>query len=197
METGEASITSPVPAADAPTTVNQEDVAAMLEKLGITEDDLDDVVFEEENQSEEVTPWIAIMKIHNDIDFSHFWFFKNMRSAWDLAKEVKIRVVEDNLFVMQFMCLRDWDKVMNGGPWVFRRKSVLMAPYDGFTKPSSIELNTLLMWIQIHDLPDGYKGMVKTLEGKVGEYVSQEPPSTDFVGNFYRVRVRIDVRKQL
>jgi hypothetical protein len=72
-----------------------------------------------------------------------------------------------------------------------------MAPYDGFTKPSSIELNTLLMWIQIHDLPDGYKGLVKTLAGKVGEYVSQEPPSTDFVGNFYRVRVRIDVRKQL
>jgi hypothetical protein len=53
------------------------------------------------------------------------------------------------------------------------------------------------MWIQIHDLPDGYKGMVKTLAGKVGDFVSQEVPSTDFVGNFYRVKVKIDVYKQL
>jgi hypothetical protein len=81
METGEALVISPVPAADAPTTVNQEDVAAMLEKLGITEDDRDDVVFEEDKQSEEVTRWMAIMKVHTDTGFSHFWFFKNMNSC--------------------------------------------------------------------------------------------------------------------
>ncbi|KAM0848823.1 hypothetical protein ACQ4PT_054136 [Festuca glaucescens] len=166
----------------------------MMQKLGMSEEDLDDVVFEEEEkQPDEVTRCMAIAKVHTQTEFSHSWFFKNMRSAWDLAKDVKIRVIEDNLFTLHFACLGDWEKVMDGGPWVFRGKSVLIAPYDGFTKPSTIVLNTVLMWIQIHDLPDGYKGLVKTLAGKVGKYVEQEPPSTDFVGNFYRVCVKIDV----
>jgi hypothetical protein len=54
-----------------------------------------------------------------------------------------------------------------------------MAPYDGFIKPSTIELNTLLIWIQIHDLPVGYKYMIKTLASKVGKYEASEPPSED------------------
>ncbi|KAM0862493.1 hypothetical protein ACQ4PT_045229 [Festuca glaucescens] len=177
---------------------NQDDVAAMLEKLGPKEDNLDDVVFEEEEKHpDEDARWMAVARVHTESEFSHYCFFKNMRYAWDLAKEVKIRVIEDNLFIMKFSCLGDWEKVMDGGPWVFRGKSVLIAPYDGFPKPSTIELNTVLTWIQIHDLPDGFKGMVKSLASKVGEYVVMEPPSTEYVGNFYRVRVRIDVRKQL
>jgi hypothetical protein len=175
-----------------------DDVEGLMVKLGLREEDLDDVVFEEqEGHSEETTRWLAVGKVHTESDFSHFWFFKNMRAAWGLAKDVKIKVIEDNLFVFQFACLGDWEKVMEGGPWVFRGKSVLMAPYDGFTKPSTIKLDTLLMWIQIHDLPVGYKNMVKTLASKVDDFESAEPPSNDYAGNFYRARVRVDVRKQL
>ncbi|KAK1660822.1 hypothetical protein QYE76_048981 [Lolium multiflorum] len=177
---------------------NHEDVEAMMASLGISEEDLEDVVFEEEVEQNQIdNRWMAVGRVHTDTEFSHFWFFKNMRSAWDLAKDVKIRVIDDNRFIFKFSCLGDWEKVMEGGPWVFRGKSVLLAPYDGFTKPSSIELNKVMMWIQIHDLQDGYKSMVKTLASKVGDFVAQEQPSTDMVGNFYRVRVKIDVRKEL
>jgi hypothetical protein len=179
-------------------TTGADDVEALMAKLGLREEDLDDVVFEEEgNQSGEATSWLAVGRVHTNTEFSHFWFFKNMRTAWDLAKDVKIKVFEDNLFMFKFACLGDWEKVMNGGPWVFRGKSVLMAPYDGFIKPSTIELNTLLIWIQIHDLPVGYKYMIKTLASRVGKYEASEPPSEDLAGNFYRVRVRIDVGMQL
>ncbi|KAM0827048.1 hypothetical protein ACQ4PT_068445 [Festuca glaucescens] len=175
-----------------------DDVDGLMARMGLREDELDDVVFEEMPEStKEATRWLAVGKVHTDSTFSHYWFFKNMRSAWDLAKDVKIRVHEDNLFVFQFACLGDWEKVMNGGPWVFRGKSVLLAPYDGFTKPSTIDLNSLLIWIQIHDLPVGYKDLVKSLASKVGEFDTAEPHSTDYTGNFYRARVRLDVRKQL
>jgi hypothetical protein len=176
---------------------NRDDVEAVMQRLGLKEDDLDDVVFQEEEKPEEDIRWMAVARVHTESEFSHYWFLKNMRSAWDLAKDVKVRVIEENLFILKYACLGDWEKVMEGGPWVFRGKSVLIAPYDGFTKPSSIDLNTILMWIQIHDLPDGFKSMVKSLASKVGEYVTMEAPSSDYVGNFYMVRVRIDVRKQL
>jgi hypothetical protein len=82
-ESGEASASKAV--------VNQEDVEAMLAKLGRKEDDLDDVIYEEEvQQPEEDTRWMVVGHVHIEAEFSHFWFFKNMRTVWDLAKEVKI-----------------------------------------------------------------------------------------------------------
>jgi hypothetical protein len=72
-----------------------------------------------------------------------------------------------------------------------------MAVYDGFTKPSEIELNTFKIWIQIHDLPDGYKPMLEALAAKVGKVITVETTLGDFSGNFYRVRIWCDVRKQL
>jgi hypothetical protein len=86
---------------------------------------------------------------------------------------------------------------MEGGPWAFRNKCVIIEEYDGFTKPSTIELQWIKVWIQIHDLPLGYKPLVSKLAGKVGDFVCVEPDSTDHVGNFHRVRINIDVRKPL
>jgi hypothetical protein len=86
---------------------------------------------------------------------------------------------------------------MEGGPWTFRGHPVIMVIYDGFTKPSEIEQNTFKIWIQIHDLPDGFKPMLGALAAKVGEVIASEPMSTDFSGNFFKVRNRCDVRKQL
>jgi hypothetical protein len=176
----------------------KDDLDSMMKKLGLREEDLDDVVFEDQPPPPvEVTRWLAIARVHTEREFSDFWFFKNMRMAWDLAQDVKFRSLENNLFTMQFSCLGDWDKVMEGGPWTFRGHPVLLADYDGFTKPSEIALNTFKIWIQIHDLPDGYKPMIETLAAKVGKVIGGEPTSGDFSGNFFRVRVWLDVRVPL
>ncbi|KAM0821576.1 hypothetical protein ACQ4PT_072096 [Festuca glaucescens] len=86
---------------------------------------------------------------------------------------------------------------MEGGLWTFRGHLVLMAVYGGFTKPSEIELSTFKIWIQIHDLPDGYRPLLETMAAKVGEVIATKNVSGDFSGNFYRVRVLCDVRKPL
>jgi hypothetical protein len=92
-------------------TAGAGDVEALSAKLGLAEDDLDDVVFEEEGKQPDATRWLAVGKVHTETEFSHYCFFKNMRSAWDLAKDVKIKVIEENMFVFQFACLGDWEKV--------------------------------------------------------------------------------------
>ncbi|KAM3364598.1 hypothetical protein ACQJBY_014758 [Aegilops geniculata] len=173
------------------------DLEAMMAELGLKEDELQDVVVEEGELPAEATRWMAIARVHTDKSYSQYWFYKNMRVAWDLAQEVKIRPLEDNLYTLQFSCLGDWERVMEEGPWNFKGKAVVLAPYDGFTKPSLIELNKIDIWIQIHDLPDGYFPKVKALSSTVGEFIFAEPKSHDFEGNFVRVRVRIDVTKPL
>ena len=69
---------------------------------------------------------------------------------------------------------------MNGGLATFRGNHVIMAAYDGFTRPS-----------------DEYKCMMKALASKFGEFIIEEPQYFHYTINFFRVRVRIDVCKPL
>ncbi|XP_020179068.1 uncharacterized protein [Aegilops tauschii subsp. strangulata] len=176
-----------------------EELQQMMRQLGIEDSDLIDIVYEDAcpEPVKESIRWLAIGRVHTSKEFGDFWFYKNMRSTWDLAQDVKFRSLGDKLYTMQFSCLGDWDKVMEGGPWSFRGNPVLMAPYDGFTKPSSIDLCKFKIWMQIQDLPDGFEPLVQSLARTVGEFCSLDNRGRDVAGNFYRVRIILDVRNKL
>ena len=77
-------------------------VEKMMEDLGLREEDLDDVVFDEKDApAEEDLRWMILVRVYMDKDFSNYWFFRNMRVAWDLAQEVKFRPLEENLYTLQ------------------------------------------------------------------------------------------------
>ena len=184
---------------DAESVVGDDDLQEMMKQLGIEDTDLSDVIYEEvcpEPVADSIR-WLAIGRVHTTKEFGDFWFYKNMRSAWDLAQDVRFRSLGDGLYTMQFSCLGDWDKVMEGGPWTFRGNPVLMAAYDGFTRPSSIDLNSFKIWMQIIDLPDGFEPLVTTLAGTAGEFYSLDNRGRDVAGNFYHVRIVLDVRHKL
>ena len=71
------------------------------------------------------------------------------------------------------------------GPWHFRGNPVIITPYDGYTKPTTIELFKFDIWARIVDLPIAYHGKVKALASQLGEFVDSEPSSFDFKGNFF------------
>lgn len=51
----------------------QEDFEGMMERLGLYEEDLDDVVFEEKDQlPAEATPWMAVAQDHMELQFGQF-----------------------------------------------------------------------------------------------------------------------------
>jgi hypothetical protein len=103
------------------------------------------------------------------------------------------------MFTIQCYCLGDWLKVKEGGPWLFRQNAVCIEEYDGLSSPDSIDLNFFDTWIQVHKLPIGYRNeaLIKNLtEKKVGK-VLKVVTDVNGMGNFVRVRVRLDVRKVL
>jgi hypothetical protein len=68
-------------------TAGKEDLEKMMRELGLHEEDLDDVVFEEEQPpAQSDNRWMIVVRVHIDRDFSNYWFFKNMRTAWDLVQ---------------------------------------------------------------------------------------------------------------
>ncbi|KAI4998366.1 hypothetical protein ZWY2020_053708 [Hordeum vulgare] len=125
------------------------DVEQLMAELGLREEDLDDVIFDEKEAPPEATRWMAVCRVHINKPYSHYWFFKNMRAAWDLAHEVKFRPLEDNRYTLQFFCLGGCERVMNEGPCNFRGSAVILEPYDGITKPTLVNLDYINIWIQI------------------------------------------------
>lgn len=174
-----------------------DEVAALMAELGLREEDLDDVVYDEKEAPPEAARWIALARVHTAKTYSQFWFFRNMRATWDLAQEVQFKPLEENLYTIQFSCLGDWERVTQDGPWHFRGDAVILKPYDGLAKPSTVQLDTIEIWVQIHDVPPLYGHLVPPLASKIGEVLYAEPQSQDFSGNFHRVWVRIDVNKPL
>ncbi|KAE8768432.1 hypothetical protein D1007_60094 [Hordeum vulgare] len=75
----------------------------LMKELALQEDDMDDDVFEEADAPPtDDLRWMVLVCVHMDKGFSNYWFFRNMRSDWDLARPVKIKTLEENLFIMQF-----------------------------------------------------------------------------------------------
>ncbi|KAK1694816.1 hypothetical protein QYE76_011513 [Lolium multiflorum] len=129
-----------------------ETIGDLLQHLGIDDDELDNLVFEEEESTpKQGLKWMALAK------------------------------------------------VKDGGPWLFRKNIVCIEEYDGLVDPESIDLNYFDTWIQIHKLPIGYRNvpLIKNLtEKKVGKVIKVET-NVQGLGNFVRVRVRLDVRKNI
>ena len=63
--------------------------------------------------------WTVLAKVLSPKPFSHAAFLANMKYAWSLAKDVSFKTIDENLFVFQFLCLGDWRKVLDDGPWFF------------------------------------------------------------------------------
>ena len=86
---------------------------------------------------------------------------------------------------------------MQDGPWHFRGDAIIIKPYDGVTNPTTIKLDTIDIWIQIHDVPDLYAHLVQPLEARVGEVLFTETMTHEFAGNFFRVGVKFNEHKPL
>src|SRR4051812_29762782 len=89
---------------------------------------------------------------------------------------------------------------MNMGPWLFRYKALIMEEYDGFEDLKTATLDKLLVWDRVLRLPDNFlherviKGLCRSM-GEITEVQTTMPAG--YVGEFVRVRVKINVIKKL
>ena len=168
--------------------------------VGETDEDLD--LSEELDELIKEVRWLALFRVHTTKPFSHAALFFSLRFAWAAAKDVTFKVLEPNLFLMQFHCLGDWNRMMEGGPWLFRGAPVVLSEYDGFSNVKNYKLDRIPVWARIQGVPDGLmkrKDLAKKVAQKVGE-----PPIvvavTDGKNNpstYLCARVFVDIRKPL
>ncbi|SPT18858.1 unnamed protein product [Triticum aestivum] len=170
-----------------------------MKQLHLEDEDFDDLVIEEDDPAvNEGVRWLALARVHTAKTFSPTAFYKDMRAAWNTAKPVRFRPVGPNVFVVQAVCLGDWERMVDQGPWLFRNMVVLMAPYDGFTKLEEVPVLFMPIWLQIHKLPEGFckKNIVESLLRNSGDILEMRL-NGNTCGDYVRVRVRHDIQKPL
>jgi hypothetical protein len=128
MEVGLTPATEAFYGASASTDRQKEDALdSLFDRLDIAEEEFDDFVIEDDSEIAESVQWLAVARVVCRKKFSHAAFLHQMQIAWNPAREVTMRAVGDNLFVIQCFCLGDWEKVMLSGPWLFRDWSIVLA----------------------------------------------------------------------
>lgn len=87
--------------------------------------------------------WLGLFCVHTTWPFSHAALLNQMRNAWSSAQGVTFNIKGPNLFLVQCHCLGDWRRIMDGGPWLFRKLPVVIQEYDSFSDVSGYRLNKI------------------------------------------------------
>ena len=67
------------------------DVELLMKELGLAEEDLDNVVFDEVQAPPDKPRWIALAKVNTPKSYSQTWFYRNMRSAMGRGARSKVQ----------------------------------------------------------------------------------------------------------
>lgn len=173
----------------------------LIKHLKIREDEDQGIVLEENLEDLKAgARWTILAKVLSPNPFSHAAFLANMKYAWSLAKDVTFKAIDENLFVFQFSCLRDWRKVLDDGPWFFRGNAVLLEEYDGITKPSTVKFRNLNIWVRVYDVPTGFrtKNIGRQIGDKIGQFLMVDlDDETGGWRDYLRIRIKLDIEKPL
>lgn len=119
-----------------------------------------------------------------------------LAALWKPGKGVFIREVDANLFVFQFYHEIDIKRVVDGSPWSFNRRVLVISRMKEGDIPRGVSLNTLDLWVQIHELRAGFmsENILKEIGNYVGKFIESCPNNFKPGWREYmRVRVAIDL----
>jgi hypothetical protein len=88
--------------------VEEPSLEERLEGLNLQGEEEDDLDFSSEfDELVKGVHWLALFRVHTSKPFSHAALFSVMRNAWAAMKEVTLKKLGPNLFLVQLHCLGD------------------------------------------------------------------------------------------
>lgn len=119
---------------------------------------------------------------------------------WKPGKGVYMKELDSNLYIFQFYHEIDVKRVIEGCPWSFNRRALVMSRLKEGQNPRCVDLNYMDLWVQVPDLKVGFMSetILKGVGNYVGKYIQSCP--SNFTGvwrDYMRIRVSIDLSKPL
>jgi hypothetical protein len=139
-----------------------------------------------------------IGRVLTDKHIRFAYFKERLGHFWKPGKKVSILQADNGRFLFQFNHRLDAAKVLDEGPWLFDSYNMVIERIAPGTVPASVALNSLDIWLQVHNLPFGF------IQPKVGQAVGRflgelkEYDHRNTVHSTYmRLKVRINVTNPL
>ncbi|XP_048504096.1 uncharacterized protein LOC125499392 [Beta vulgaris subsp. vulgaris] len=177
-----------------------DDIASRVSSLHITDAEnevlnLDSVEIHETNQNLELA---TVGKVLTARNFNFEALKRTFNQIWAISSAALFRPIENGLFVVQFTCRRDKEKVLHGRPWTFDQHLVMLQEMEDHVQPSNINLTRCPFWARLYNLPLGCRteGHIRMVGGCLGEVMEVESDGVQW-DTSARVRVLIDVTKPL
>ncbi|CAO2837904.1 unnamed protein product [Amaranthus hypochondriacus] len=125
---------------------------------------------------------------------------KFMKHVWNLKEDAIVSPIgEKNLFLFEFFNRGDKDKVLDGRPWCFGDRLLILQETSAQLEPSQVILNHSPFWVRLYNLPFGYRSneSIKAISAAIGEVLEVEDDDYAEVEPFRRVKIMIDVTKPI
>ncbi|XP_019192094.1 PREDICTED: uncharacterized protein LOC109186530 [Ipomoea nil] len=191
--------------------MEQESVTEAVNVLGrrwadvVLDDEEDDVFIppgaaEVEQPAAAVQTWRLVGRFLTTKLVKAEFMSQVMASVWQPVKGVQVSELQPGLFLFVFFHETDIQLVLEGRPWSFENHTLVCKQVQDGVIPGTVPLDTVDMWIQVHDLPLGYTSDI-ILE-QVGNFLGTFIKIDDRFANapwktFHRIRVSISVLKPL
>jgi hypothetical protein len=116
------------------------------------------------------------------------------------VRSLSLKVMGENLFLIEFEHSWDKSRVPEARPWVFEGNLFSVSDYDGCTPPTQICFDTVAFLVRMYRLPMDCMGMeVRELLGStvgVADEVDMDEEGVEW-GEYLRVRIQINLYKPL
>lgn len=125
---------------------------------------------------------------------------QTLAAIWKPGGAVYIKELDANLFLFQFYHGIDFKRVIDGSPWTFNRKVLIISPMKEGINPRCISLNSIDLWVQIYDMQPGFmlEKIITEVGNRLGNFVSTCPSNFKGIWREYlRIRVTFDLSKPL
>uniref|UniRef100_A0ACD5ZK78 Uncharacterized protein n=1 Tax=Avena sativa TaxID=4498 RepID=A0ACD5ZK78_AVESA len=176
-------------------------------KVGGVVDMEDDVYLEFDDDEEEVTEapepgtWKLLARyMANFKPNTKSMFDRFTDEVWKLRTGIRYSERGKNYYMITLFSKGDYDFVMRGGPWIFKRHALIVKKFDAAAQPSESVLDSVPVWVRIYDVP--WRKQNKTwgmrYGDSLGEALEVDVPSKEQDQNeFLRVRVELPYDKRL
>ena len=123
---------------------------------------------------------------------------RTMNQIWALNHGLVVRTIDTNTFVFQFFHWKDKEKILEGRPWSFEQKLLVLQPIEGDEQPSQVVLDSSPFWVRLYNLPFNCRAAedVRVVASCLGPVLDVDVD--DFgIERFCRVKVMLNIFKPL
>ncbi|KAF4349769.1 hypothetical protein G4B88_029517 [Cannabis sativa] len=178
---------------------NEEQVTKRWADICLEDEEEHEALFDDDCIGEEEADfdyrWCLVGRLLSG-KVSDFKIFQNiMADLWKPGKGITIKILDQNRFLFQFYHEIDIQRVIDGSPWTYDRKQLIIERLKQDENPRMVALNSLDMWVQIHELKSGFKTdwAIREAARYIGTLVTSDPNNFNGVWRDYlRVRVKIN-----